>query len=325
MNNGESRSSKPRSSLLTKIFISHTGDQGLVVKKLVNELRRAGQHVFVDLDMLPDDDVEQQITNGLESAEVFVLVISGPIPEWTADEIEVARAYGRTRSLLIIPVLIGEGRVPPQLKYNKAVKAGDREPSAYIADILAIIEGDKERKERFAARKVEVERDLAVFVNEAVVRQHEHEAKNRRAAQLWHAAGIAFLLLVLVFAGASSYTALATASSVATYTSVLIIGLLDLVIIGVLTALARYAYSLGKSYMSEALKSADRIHAIQFGKFFLSVYGEKLSPTEVKEAFQHWNIDRTSTFASLDSKEIDPQIYALVSQLMGALSNKKAA
>ncbi len=306
---------------MTKIFISHTGDQGLVVKKLVNELRRAGQHVFVDLDMLPDDDVEQQITNGLESAEVFVLVISGPIPEWTADEIEVARAVGRARSLLIIPVLIGEGRVPPQLKYNKAVRAGDREPSAYIADILAIIEADKDRKERLAA----AEKDLAVFVNEAVVRQQEHEAKNRRAAQLWHAAGIAFLLLVLVFAGASSYTALTTASSVATYTSVLIIGLLDLVIIGVLSALARYAYSLGKSYMSEALKSADRIHAIQFGKFFLSVYGEKLSPTEVKEAFQHWNIDRTSTFASLDSKEIDPQIYALVSQLVGALSNKKAA
>ncbi|RDL46287.1 hypothetical protein BLJAPNOD_06481 [Ensifer sp. M14] len=310
---------------MTKIFISHTGDQGLLVKKLVNELRRAGQHVFVDLDMLPDDDVTQQITDGLEAAEVFVLVISGEIPEWTANEIEVARVYGRSRRMLIIPVLIGDGRVPPQLKYSKAVKAGEREPSAYIADILAIIEGDKKRSEIFAARKVEVEKDLAVFVNEAVVRQQEHEAKNRRAAQLWHGAGIVFLLLVLGFAGASSYTALTMPSNTTTYTGVLIIGLLNLVIVGVLTALARYAHALGKSYMSESLKSSDRIHAIQFGKFFLSAYGEKLSPTEVKEAFQHWNIDRTSTFASLDSKEIDPQIYALVSQLVGALSNRKVA
>lgn len=294
------------------------------MKKLVNELRRAGQQVVVDLDMLPDDDVDQQMSEGLESAEVFVLVVSGEIPEWTAKEIEAARSLGRSGSMLIIPVLIGEGRVPPQLKYNKAVRAGDRDPSAYVADILAIIERETERRETLAARKVEVERDLAAFVNEAVLRQQEQETKNRWAAQLWHAAGIGFLLLVLVLAGASSYKALTMPSDLATYSGVLIIGLLNLVIIGVLTALARYSYSLGKSYMSESLKSADRIHAIQFGKFFLSAYGEKLSPTEVKEAFQHWNIDRSSTFAALDASDIDPQIYALVSQLVGALSNRKA-
>lgn len=93
--------------------------------------------------------------------------------------------------------------------------------------------------------------------------------------------------------------------------------------IGVMAALARYSYSLAKSYMSESLKSSDRIHAIQFGKFFLRAYGGRLTPAEVKDAFQHWNSDRGSTFSTLDPSHIDPQIYALVAQLVGAVAAKK--
>jgi len=60
--------------------------------------------------------------------------------------------------------------------------------------------------------------------------------------------------------------------------------------------------------MSEALKSADRIHAISFGKFYLKVYGARATWPEVREAFQHWNIDRTSVFSSLGTTEFDPKL-----------------
>lgn len=75
--------------------------------------------------------------------------------------------------------------------------------------------------------------------------------------------------------------------------------------------------------MSEALKSSDRIHAIQFGKFFLRAYGSKANSTEIREVFQHWNIDRTSTFSSLDAAQIDPQIVSMVVQIVSAISGKK--
>lgn len=69
------------------------------MQKLVNDLRRAGQQVGVDLDMHPDDDMGRHISGGLEAAEVFVLVVSGEIPEWTAKVIKAARTLVRSGSI----------------------------------------------------------------------------------------------------------------------------------------------------------------------------------------------------------------------------------
>ncbi|WP_413711756.1 hypothetical protein [Rhizobium sp. Rhizsp82] len=134
-------------------------------------------------------------------------------------------------------------------------------------------------------------------------------------------------MMVLGLTSYSIWTVLTAAPAVSQASYILPISLLilNIVMIGVLAALAKYAYSLGKSYMSESLKSSDRIHAIQFGKFFLRAYGDRLTPSEVKEAFQHWNIDRNSTFSTLDPAHIDPQIYSLITQLVSAVRSGKKA
>lgn len=212
---------------------------------------------------------------------------------------------------------------PPQLRYYKTIRADGRSPSEYAKDILLLIEAHRERLEQRQVRKTEVARDLSAFVNEAVLRQQDQETRNRRAAHAWYAAGFMCLLLVLAVAASSSYHVLLTGAAPVSLLTPIMLALLNLVVIGVLAALARYSYSLGKSYMSEALKSADRIHAIQFGKFFLSLFGEKLSPEEVKVAFQHWNIDRQSIFATLDPAHVDPQIFSLFTQLSSVISAKR--
>jgi hypothetical protein len=96
----------------------------------------------------------------------------------------------------------------------------------------------------------------------------------------------------------------------------------NVIVIGFLGACSRYAFSLGKSYISESLKSADRIHAIAFGKFYLRAFGEKATWSELKEVFQNWNIDRASTFSSLDVSQIDPQILSLIAQMSMAFGGK---
>ena len=96
----------------------------------------------------------------------------------------------------------------------------------------------------------------------------------------------------------------------------------SVIVIGLLAACAKYAFSLGISYVSEALKCSDRIHAIAFGKFYLQAYGEKATWAELKEVFQHWNIDRTSTFSSLDTTQIDPQILSLLGDVVKAALGK---
>jgi hypothetical protein len=49
--------------------------------------------------------------------------------------------------------------------------------------------------------------------------------------------------------------------------------------------------------MREALKNADRRHAINFGKFYLESYGAAAEWSQVKEAFEHWNITGENAFS----------------------------
>jgi hypothetical protein len=110
---------------------------------------------------------------------------------------------------------------------------------------------------------------------------------------------------------------------VSNWSSSFAFAVVEVITIGLLAACAKYAFSLGKAYMSESLKSADRIHAIEFGRFYLQAFGETATGPEVKEAFQHWNIDRNSTFSSLDSAQIDPQIISLVAQVVASITGKR--
>ena len=79
--------------------------------------------------------------------------------------------------------------------------------------------------------------------------------------------------------------------------------------------------------MSESLKSADRMHAISFGKFYLKVYGSDDTWPELKEVFQHWNIDRSSSFSSQTTAEFDPKIIESMLEFIRVFeqspSNKK--
>lgn len=79
----------------------------------------------------------------------------------------------------------------------------------------------------------------------------------------------------------------------------------------------KFAFSLGRSFMVEALRKGDRSHAISFGEFYLKAFGEKAAWAEVKEAFQHRNVETTgSSFASQSAKEYDPELIEKLTTLV---------
>lgn len=78
-----------------------------------------------------------------------------------------------------------------------------------------------------------------------------------------------------------------------------------LVGLALFAALAKCAYLLGNSYMREALKNGDRRHAINFGKFYLETYGAAADWRQIKDAFEHWNIDGQNGFAKTDDMQLD--------------------
>ncbi len=54
----------------------------------------------------------------------------------------------------------------------------------------------------------------------------------------------------------------------------------------------------------------------------LPAFGAKTKWEELKEVFQHWNIDRSSSFSSLDSSSFDPKVVESLIELARILSPK---
>jgi translation elongation factor EF-G len=97
----------------------------------------------------------------------------------------------------------------------------------------------------------------------------------------------------------------------------------SIIIVGLLIACSKYAFNLGKSFINEALRNADRLHAIAFGKFYLQAFGDRISsPEEIKEVFQNWNIDKDSAFQKLDTNSYDPKFNESLVEIIKNLSEK---
>ena len=92
--------------------------------------------------------------------------------------------------------------------------------------------------------------------------------------------------------------------------------------VGIILAIAKLAFTLGKSYMVESLRSADRSHAISFGEFYLKSYGNDSEWSELKEAFQHWNIDSGSVFSDQKTADFDPKMIETAMALAKLMTDK---
>lgn len=75
--------------------------------------------------------------------------------------------------------------------------------------------------------------------------------------------------------------------------------------------------------MHEALRNADRLHAISFGEFFIKAYGDKISSySEINEIFQNWNIDKSSSFYELNADTYDPKFSENLIDIIKSLTEK---
>jgi hypothetical protein len=64
--------------------------------------------------------------------------------------------------------------------------------------------------------------------------------------------------------------------------------------------------------MVESIRSFDRIHAISFGRFYLSAFEEGVTREEFLKIFSTWNIDNGATiFRTQSSADYDPKLTEL--------------
>ena len=93
-----------------------------------------------------------------------------------------------------------------------------------------------------------------------------------------------------------------------------------LIVVTLFGAFAKHAYSIGNAYMHESLKRSDRMHAINFGKLYLEVYGNDVSQNDMKSIFENWNMDSDSAFTKIQSSKIEPNVVDQVTQMINAIS-----
>lgn len=314
---------------MAKIYISYRRTDTAAARELADRLTALGHTIAIDLDSLKaGQDWRETLTRALRESEVFVALLTedSQNSQWVVSELGIAQGYAQSnRRFLILPVILGDLQIPPFVQHIHCIISRDRNipkvaqqiheaANAFAGQLVA------EEEKQDSARK-RIEKNAPAFINEAVVSLTSFERRNRWIGSLWYFVGFSALLAGLWVAYYS--LTLALISGATSWTQFAYITVKNVLAVALLGAAAKYAFTLGKTFTSEALKASDRLHAISFGRFYLQVYGDTATWPEVKDAFEHWNIDRRSSFSDIDVSSIDPQVMSVLMEAAKSLSSIK--
>lgn len=245
-------------------------------------------------------------------AELFKTIVQ------FAHSVGVDQFYGITFGARDLPSseFVEVAREPQPESEEQIGRVAAQLANYYIAQTAGVVAREEARKER----QERIELNAAEYIEDAIVALRDRERRWKAIAHGSHAAGFVSLLggigAVLYF----SAQGIDTVRVDIPWPFVVYVGLKSVIVVGLLVAASKYAFTVGRSYMNEALKNADRIHAINFGTFYLKAYGDTATWEELKEVFQHWNIAKDSGFAALDSSQFDPQLLTAAVEIAKNLS-----
>ena len=158
-----------------------------------------------------------------------------------------------------------------------------------------------------------VKTGLSKYIEDVFTNLKESEKRNKKFAFWLYLVSIISLLTTII----TAFIFVANRDwQTANIEYMIAYGVTCLFIIIILISLSKLLFTLAKSFMVEAIRCSDRIHAISFGKFFLDAYGAEASREEVLKAFSSWNIDNGSTsFRTQSGEDYDPKITDIISVL----------
>lgn len=173
-------------------------------------------------------------------------------------------------------------------------------------ELLAMKEDLEKEKERYneESRK-KIEKTSKDYVSEALELLGKKESEFHSRSKAWGAIGAWSLVGGLAFFIYVTITSFSLIPEPVTWEFITFIVFKGLVVIVLFAALAKYALIFSNSYMREALKNADRRHAINFGKFYLESYGAAAEWEQIKEAFEHWNITGDNAFTKPEGTKLE--------------------
>lgn len=174
---------------------------------------------------------------------------------------------------------------------------------AELQQALQELKLEKERYNEESRKKIELK--SKDYVADALDTLDKKEIQFHQISKIWSGIGAASLVVGLGFFSYVTVSSIATFPSPVTWEFITFSVFKGLISVALFAALAKYAFLFSSSYMREALKNADRRHAINFGKFYLESYGAAAEWTQIKEAFEHWNITGANAFSKPEETQLD--------------------
>lgn len=328
------------------IFISYSHIDNGFALKLSSALEADGYDVFIDNKIPIGNNIYKDIGKGIAKADAVIVVISKSSNKshFVANEtISMLSFLDKGRMPLVIPVVLGtDTPLPVDLnRFNYIVipyeseknnsnnlsieygvhgekirldKSLEKDAIEKIRLILAahdekIKQGEEERRKS----EEKVKTGLSKYIEGVFANLKESEKRNKKFAFWLYLVSIISLIATIVIA-----VVFATNRDwqTATIENIITHGVACLFIVVILISLSKLLFTLAKSFMVEAIRCSDRIHAISFGKFFLDAYGTEASREEVLKAFSSWNIDNGgSSFRNQSGEDYDPKIAEIISML----------
>lgn len=169
----------------------------------------------------------------------------------------------------------------------------------------ALVELQQEKDRYTEESRKKIERTSKDYVAHALDTLDHKEREFHRISKIWALVGAGALVAAIAFFGYVTLSSAFLLPPQITWEFLVFSVFKGLIAVALLAGLAKFAFLFSSSYMQEALKNADRRHAINFGKFYLESYGAAADWTQVKEAFEHWNISGSNAFTRADVASLD--------------------
>lgn len=329
---------------MTKIFLSYSRLRNETDHELIQQLRNSlSQKGYI----IVNDDFERININNAERADSYfneILfnsdIIISLITETSIEsssglnEVRRIRNYvSHTDNKLFIPILSSRVNIKnlpesyfdlnairlendSKIEIERIVNRIDEYINIFLGKRLANEEKSKELKEN-------IETSAPSYISETITELEKREKYQRTVSIIWYILGFSSIIVGVIVAVWLTTTGVVLNKEKENWSLTIFYGIKSIFIIILLITASKYCFNLAKSYMSESLKIADRIHAISFGKFYLQIFKNSINPNDIKEIFRDWNIDnKENNFTKQNSDDYDPKLIDKAIELVNKIRSK---
>ena len=299
------------------IFISYRSATRQFVDFLANALERAGHSVLYDARIPAGSSWSDSISDMILKADAIIAVFHGQNNDNIAYEVGVGLSDS---GKLVIPIVFQDAIVPYALEGVQFVRVTDaRQYEEAASTVLTRLAAHEAKKQQEATEQREsaqrLERGIKTHVEEILENLKSRENRNKCYALWLYLSSL--LVLALVVAPAALFLARNNLVDIE-LERLLGLGILYLFLAILMVSISKFMFTLAKSFMVEAIRASDRIHAISFGKFYLEAFDEKVTREELIQIFGTWNIDNGATgFREQSPDDYDPKLLEKLLDTIG--------